>query len=287
VTLGLATWLMGCGSETPTTQVCLPAANEAAVVPAPKPTGKPTAKPPVKKPTTTASAKPGSTPPAKPAAGASAAPEPEAPDAMDILNEVKTVTLGQTSLRGTISNYEMKFDKSKTSSSTFKMQSQGLSYRLECSAHSKPSNVGSKTVLVYGQPTARVKPAGLLSLVTVTLALTDANLLSQNGITLDKILSHGILERLTNGEYDVEQAGTTTIGSDKITILKATKNSGPNPLFADADYEYVGFDEKKLYRMWALYAKPELALPQNNLLYQVTVTGLETGVTIAAAAFKL
>lgn len=292
ITLGLATWLVGCGGEVPTTIACLPTGTGTAVVPAPKATPKASAKPVAKKPAAVASAKPGAAPTAKPAPTASAsatAPDPVAaePDAMDLLKEVQTTTLGHTSLKGSISTYEMKADKSKTNAGKFNLLNQGTTYKLDCTSHTRPNNVGSKTLLVFGEPNAKVKPAGFLSIVTVTLALTDSNLISLNNITLDKILTHGVLDRVTNGEYEAELAGTTTINGDKITMVKVQKTSGANPLFADADYEYVGFDENKLYRMWALYAKPELALPQNNLLFQTTVNEATPGGTIPADQLKL
>jgi hypothetical protein len=275
-----------CNGESPPTTPASVAPTVTAATPKPsaRPTAKPTAKPSAKpsaRPSGAATPKPGAS--AKPSATPSEKP---ADDALALLDEVKSQSLGG-SMKATITSYEMKIDKSKSTSGTFNLQVQDTSYRLDCIKHSKPNNVGSKTVLVYGQDSARVKPAGLLSVVTVTLKLSDSNLISLNGITLDKILSHGVLERVTGGGYTAEVAGKTKIGDDNITLIKLKPESGTHPLSDSADFEYVGFDDNKLYRMWAMYAKPELGLPQNNLLYQVTVDTAEPNVTISPDAFKL
>ncbi len=298
MTRGLATVLgllllsaNGCGAEVPATatEIC-PPVPIAAAAPTPKPAttakpgSKPTAKPTAKPATGTPTPKPGASASAKPA---DPDPAPAADDPFELLNAVKEYSLGQPSMKATISSYEMKADKSKSNTATFNLQVQGDSYRLDCIKHTKSNNVGSKTVLVYGQDSARVKPTGLLSLVTVTLKLTDANLISQNGITLDKILSHGVLERVTSGGYTAEVAGKTKIGNDPVTLIKLRPESGDHPLTKDADYEYVGFDDNNMYRMWGLYGKAELGLPQNNLLYQITVDSAEAGAPVSPDVFKL
>lgn len=275
-----------CSGESPTAPV--PPITPAAAAPTPKPTARPTAKP-TARPTAKPTAKPSGKATPKPTTSSKPTTKPsEAPaeDALALLDEVKAATLGGA-MKATISTYEMKADKSKTNSATFNLQVDDTRYRLDCIKHTKPNNVGSKTVLVYGEDSARVKPTGLLSLVTVTLKLTDSNLISLNGITLDKILSHGVLERVTGGGYTAEVAGKTKIGTDAITLVKLKPESGTHPLSADADFEYVGFDDNKIYRMWALYGKPELGLPQNNLLYQITVDSAETDATIDPSVFKI
>jgi hypothetical protein len=286
--------LVACGAD-PGTSPAVPATGQAAALmpvvtatPTPKPTAKPTAKKTTqtKTPAKTApSSKPTASASTKPTEKASPTPAPKAADAMQALSDLKQTLDGQQTTQSWNTVTDNKKDGSKTvrTKSLTRTQAPG-SYRLEVLDSTNSTKVGSKAVFTYGDRQVKVKPGGVLGIVTLTLPMSDEKALSLNGWQVNQFVVKGVLDRLTGGGYDAAVAGTTTVSGTELKVLKVT--SAHNTLDADIAYELIGYDAEQNVRLWAVYGKPSLGLPQ-DLMYQLVTEKIEVNVNLAADTFKL
>ncbi len=95
------------------------------------------------------------------------------------------------------------------------------SLKIDVVSSSDTSQVGAK--LAYSDPsTAKVRPAGGLSFVSISLPMTDNKLLSGRKYQLNQIDLAATVQRLTKSGTKAKLAGQTTVGGSKVVLLEIT-----------------------------------------------------------------
>jgi outer membrane lipoprotein-sorting protein len=126
--------------------------------------------------------------------------------------------------------------------------------KLEMTAHSKKaSSVGTKILYTSDSGKVKVRPAGILSIVTTDLDMNDARIVSPNGYTPDKTDIFGLVHRLSKPDYEAELVGKSTIKGIEMYILNI-KSKSTNELDPKIKYEHIGFDPKDFtVKLWETY----------------------------------
>lgn len=126
--------------------------------------------------------------------------------------------------------------------------------KLELTAHSKnPGSVGTKLTYTSNSGKVRVRPTGVLSLVTTELDMSDDRIISPNGYEPDKTDIFGMVKRLSQPNYEAELTGKTSIDGNELYLLKITPK-GNNDLDPKIKYEQLGFDPKTfVVKLWETY----------------------------------
>jgi outer membrane lipoprotein-sorting protein len=225
-----------------------------------------TTKKPVKttsspKPATNASATPGKDNPTTPVA----TPKPTTTDtnASDAKVKGRKILDALMAKIHKSNAFEVVVDKSEKVLSTGQIVTSGIHLwaknpnlvKLEMTAHStKASSVGTKLTYTSNTGKVKVRPAGILSIVTTELAMDDDRIVSPNGYTPDETDIFGLVSRLSQPVYEAELEGKTTLNGSEIYLLKVTRSSGKNELDERIIYEHIGFDANTyIVKLWETF----------------------------------
>ncbi|MBC7544669.1 MAG: hypothetical protein H7338_18255 [Candidatus Sericytochromatia bacterium] len=206
-------------------------------------------------------------------------------DARSILAAIKVASFGPATFIAKVQATEVKADGTATIVSTASLLFRGPgSYRLDMLSSTKAAFQGAKLIFHAGESTVSVRPGGVLKFLPLHLQLSDPQLLSLNGYRLDQVTGHGVLDRLSEPDYDVTLHGRASVAGESLQVLRVS--SPDNRLDRRIAQEFIGFDDQHRLRLWSVYAAPALGLPQ-GLLYQMTVDDFHAGVTHPPDAFRL
>ncbi len=126
--------------------------------------------------------------------------------------------------------------------------------KLELTYHSKNANtIGTKITYNSNSTKVKVRPSGVLSLVSAELDMTDDRITSGNKYTPAATDIFGLAKRLTQPSYDAELVGKTTVDGKEVYVLKIyTKET--NALDSRIKYEKIGFEPSTFkVKLWEAY----------------------------------
>lgn len=252
---------------------------KAASVPNPVPTKTvaPTRKVTTAKPTTAAAP--------KPIASHAASPAPSAQRPTDLLATVKATMDAMTSYQAVITATDDAKDGHKQVRTTTMIRYRAPgTYRFDVQSSTNAMASGSKTVLVSGEPTLKARAGGVLGIAKMTLSVNDANVVTTNGWSPDRIVMKAVLDRVSDGSYTVSVAGTTSVGDTPVKVLKVASTA--NGLDSDIAYELIGFEDSHTMRYWACYGAAA-AGGTNPMLYQMVVDQITANPSLADSIFSL
>lgn len=229
-----------------------------------KATAKPTATP-TKKPTSTASpitssAKPSGTPTVKPSTSATPTPKPSTSTtetAKEKGRKIMDSVIEKINNAGAIQADVDKVEKDLNSSST---NSYSLKFYARKTKEVKievveGKNKGTKLLYTSGDSgKVKVRPAGLLSVVTTDLAKTDDRIANINGYILDETDFFGMTKRFAIKDYEGEVVGSSQVNGSNVYVLKVTNPKG-NTLDNRIKFEYIYFEPDSFnIRAWEAYS---------------------------------
>jgi hypothetical protein len=227
---------------------------------------------PTKKPTTssspiTSSAKPSSSPTStpKPSSGSSvtpsATPKPSTTETpkekgRKIMNSVIDRINNAGAIEADVDKSEKDLKGGTTNAYTLKFYARKTKeVKIEVVAG---KNVGTKLMYTSGDNgKVKVRPAGLLSVVTTDLDKTDDRIANINGYPLDETDFFGMTKRFTNTDYEAEVIGSSKVNGEDVYVLKIINSKG-NTLDSRIKFEYIYFEPSTFnIRGWEAYADSE------------------------------
>jgi len=207
------------------------------------------------------------------------APAAQSPDAIaaDLLNKTR-MKFGQLqSFAGTLDAFEK--NEKGTTRMKLKILFQGpTDTKLEILEHSNGLFTGAKLFYKIGSGNVTGRPGGLMSMMKLTVPMSDERISSRRGYRLDQIDIAAIVNRLVNPDLKPKVMGKTNVGGREIIVLEFPAQNHMDPAITR---ELLGIDmQDHFVRIHEMYAGPEL-------VYSLKLQQLDTNVPLTAKDFNI
>ncbi len=210
--------------------------------------------------------------PAKTASPAAA----KTPSASDYLSKARQAMASTQSLTATVSTLE----KGPKGSGSGKIQYTFLNnqVKIDVTASSDSSRQGVKLGYQVGGNQVKVRPSGILKMVSLNLAMNDQKLLSGRNYLIGQIDLAATVNRLTQPNLQAKVLGKTTFAGTEVIVIEI---AGPCSFDAQITKEHLGLDAKTFMpRIHEMYQGSEL-------VYAGRIEQLNVNPTLAANALEI
>jgi hypothetical protein len=171
-----------------------------------------------------------------------------------VINNIKNAE----GIEADVSKYEKSLTDGHTVSLTLKLYSnKAAQVRIDV-IKSTSGDDGVKILYTSGVgDKVKVRPAGVLSLVTTDLSKKDDRITSANSYTADDTDFYGMARRFSQPVYEAELIGTSKINNEPVYVLNVTCK-GTNTLDTRIKYEHISFEPKTFkIRSWEAYTSTD------------------------------
>ncbi|PKL75530.1 MAG: hypothetical protein CVV27_14870 [Candidatus Melainabacteria bacterium HGW-Melainabacteria-1] len=191
--------------------------------------------------------------PAKAPASRPAAPAQATPSASEFLSKAHQASNGLQSLSATIATFEKGATAGQGKIQYYYRNGQ---VKIDVTASSDSSRQGVKISFQSGGNQAKVRPSGILKMVSLTLNMNDPKLLSGRKYQIGQIELITTVNRLAQGAAKARVLGKSSFAGSEIIVLEIT---APNPFDPRITKEHLGIDAKTfLPRVHEMYEGSEL-----------------------------